>query len=103
VVERVSIHLVSSGALIASADITSSIGLWVEADITPVTLSAGAQYVISARRADGGLRSIYRNPTGLSYNAAIGSVSYWFGSSDNQPEAEASNAYAFARFSFKVI
>jgi hypothetical protein len=99
-VERVIIHRVSDGVQITSADITSANGSWVDSNVTPVTLSAGVQYVISARRTDGSSRSVYLNPGGLTFNAAIGSISYWFGTGDTQPTTSTPNAYAFFRFRF---
>ena len=99
-VERVIIHRVDTGAVIASADITSTANTWVDASITPVVLSAGVQYVISTRRVGGGIRGVYTAHTGLNFNAAIGSISYRFGSSDNQPTQETSTTFASARFLF---
>jgi hypothetical protein len=98
--ERVIIHRVDTGAVIASADITSTANAWVDVSITPVVLSAGVQYVISTRRVGGGNRGVYTNHTGLNFNAAIGSISYRFGSSDNQPTQETLTTYAPARFLF---
>jgi hypothetical protein len=99
-VERVIIHRVDTGAVIASADITSSANAWVDASITPVVLSAGVQYVISTRRVGGGARGVYTTHTGLNFNAAIGSISYRFGSSDSQPTSGTSTTLALARFLF---
>jgi hypothetical protein len=100
--ERVIIHRVDTGAVIVSADITSTgtANTWVDASITPVVLSAGVQYVISSRAVGGSNRSVYLDHTGLTFNAAIGSISYRFGGSDNQPLASSATIFAFARFLF---
>jgi hypothetical protein len=100
IVERVRIHRVDTGALMASADITSVANAWVDVGITPVLLSAGVQYVISSRRVGGSSRSIYRNHSGLTFDSAIGSIVYRTGLSDDQPTSTTANVYAFARFSF---
>jgi hypothetical protein len=100
IVERVRIHRVDTGALMASADITSVANTWVDVAITPVLLSAGVQYVISSRRVGGSSRSIYRNHSGLTFDSAIGSIVYRTGLSDDQPTSTTANVYAFARFSF---
>jgi hypothetical protein len=100
IVERVTIHRVDTGASITTADITSTANGWVDASVTPVVLSAGVQYVISSRRTTGASRSVYRNPSGLTFDSAIGTTSYWFGTSDSQPTSSTANAYVFARFLF---
>ena len=100
IVERVRIHRVDTGALIATSDITSSANAWVDASITPVVLSASVQYVISSKSSSGATRNVYRSSSGLTFNEAIGSASYWFGSDDNQPTSSTGNSYAFARFVF---
>jgi hypothetical protein len=100
IVERVTIHRVDTGASITTADITSSANAWVDVSVTPVTLSAGVQYVISSRRTSGAARSVYRNASGISFDAAIGTTSYWFGSTDDQPTSSTANTYTFARFLF---
>jgi hypothetical protein len=99
-VERVIIHRVDTGASIVSADITSSTDVWVDVSVTPVVLSAGVQYVISSRPTTGLSRSVYRNPTTISFNSAIGTISYWSGTTDSQPTSSTANVYAFARFFF---
>lgn len=98
--ERVTIHRVSTGASIVTADITSTANQWVNVSVAPVVLSAGVQYVISSRSTTGASRSVYRNPTGLSFDLAIGSISYWLGTSDSQPTTSTANVYVFARFGF---
>jgi hypothetical protein len=100
IVERVTIHRVDTGASITTADITSTANAWVDTSVTPVTLSAGVEYVISSRRTLGTARSIYRNASGISFDAAIGTASYWFGSTDDQPTSSTANTYTFARFLF---
>jgi len=98
--ERVIIHRVDTGASVASADITSAANAWVDVSITPVVLSAGVEYVISSRRTTGVSRTVYRNSTGLTFNSAIGSISYKFGTDDSLPTSTPSNTHAFARFLF---
>jgi len=99
-VERVIIHRVDTGATIASADITGIADQWVDVSITPIVLSTGVQYVISSRMTTGAARTVYRNSTGLTFNSAIGSISYKFGSSDGLPTSTTTTTYAFARFLF---
>jgi len=100
IVERVIIHRVDTGSSVASVDITSSANAWADVSITPVVLSAGVQYAISTRGVSGTERTVYRNHTGLTFNAAIGSISYKFGSGDSLPTNTTGNAYAIARFLF---
>jgi hypothetical protein len=114
IVERVRIHRVDTGASVATADITSAANAWADVSITPVTLLAGVQYVISSRRTTGESRSLYRYPSGINFNAAIGTISYWYqpptnpdGSvstswaTDGQPTLSSGTfVYAFARFLF---
>jgi hypothetical protein len=99
-VERVIIHRVDTGASVASADITGIADQWVDVSVSPVVLSAGVQYVISSRMTTGAARTVYRNQTGLTFNSAIGSISYKFGSSDGLPMSTTATAYVFARFLF---
>jgi hypothetical protein len=98
--EEVIIHRVSNGAAIRYATITSIANQWVDVSITPLVLSAGVQYVISSRNAFGIARSVYRNPTGLSFDPAIGSISYKLSATEELPTTTTSDAYAFARFLF---
>ena len=100
VVERVMIHRVSTGATIASVDITSVADAWVDVSITSISLAAGVEYVISSRGVSGTTRDVYRNHTGLTFNSVIGSISYKFGPDDTLPTSTPGNTYAFARFSF---
>ena len=101
IVERVIIHRVDTGAVVASADITSVVNQWVDVSITPVVLSAGVQYVISGARANSQTRNIYLDYSGLSFNPAIGSISYVYGEPGNtQPTGSVSAVYAWFRFLF---
>ena len=99
-IERVTIHRVDTGASIVTTDITSSANAWVDAAVTPVVLSSGVQYVISSRSTTGAARSVYLNPTGLTFASAIGTINYRSGTSDAQPTDSTGNAYVFARFAF---
>jgi hypothetical protein len=99
-VERVRIHRQGTGALMATADITSVANAWATQDISPVTLSAGVVYVISSRRTDGASRRIYLNPGGLTFNPALSYSASYYGSDDNAPGLYTSNTYAFSRFGF---
>ena len=94
------IHRVSTGATIASVDITSAADAWVDVSITPVSLAAGVQYVISSREITGASMNVYRNHTGLTFDPAIGSISYKFDSGDTLPTSTPGNTYAYARFLF---
>jgi hypothetical protein len=96
--ENVRIHRVSDGALIAEANIATATN-WNDVSISPVTLVASTQYVISAR-AGGDSRTVPRNYNCLLFTDAIGSIAYRVGSDDNQPTTSNTNSYAFARFEF---
>jgi hypothetical protein len=96
--ENVRIHRVSDGALIAEANIATTSN-WNDVSISPVTLVASTQYVISAR-AGGATRTVPRNHSGLVFTTAISGIAYRFGTDDNQPTGVPVNSYAFARFEF---
>jgi hypothetical protein len=96
--ENVRIHRVSNGALIAEANIATATN-WNDVAISPVTLLANTQYVISAR-AGGATRAVPWRLTGLVYTTAITGIAYRFGTADTQPTSSTNNTYAFARFEF---
>jgi hypothetical protein len=96
--ENVRIHRVSDGALIAEANIATTSN-WNDVSISPVTLVASTQYVISAR-AGGADRIVPRNYSGLVFTTAISGIAYRFGTDDNQPTSSTANSYVFARFEF---
>lgn len=95
--ETVNLWRVSDQALIASAVVTSP-GGWAETEITPVTLSAGASYVVSryaagaSRNVDSNAgRGIDGNNRGISVDPAITMVGGRFNSSGGFPASASGN------------
>lgn len=97
--ETVRLWRVIDGALLASASVTST-GGWGEEEITPVTLLAGAQYVVAAR-AGGSSRTVHHTPT----NAAIDpAITYDTGVSDTGSALPATTtATQYMAASFRTI
>lgn len=98
--ERVMIHRVSDGAIMATADIGGNNLSFVAAGISPVTLSAGAAYTISSRRASGGTRNIWRNPSSITYYAGFTRTGGVFGTDHNLPTTTTTGVYSFVDFGF---
>ena len=70
--DRVFLWRLSDEALLASVDITSATDAWVEGSITPVTLDANTQYVVSARSQAGDQSAAFQNNmTGWEFNGPI--------------------------------
>lgn len=62
---------VSDEALLATVNVTGVQGQWVAGDITPVVLEEDEEYVVSARLASGGSRSIARSPNWIVHAAEV--------------------------------
>jgi hypothetical protein len=96
---RVMVHRQSDSASMASADIVVGAGdvdAWKEASITPVTLAASTQYVVSAR-AVGVSVNVYRNPTSIAYHAAHTHNDYRYaGVVDTIPTTSVTSVYYWA-------
>lgn len=69
--QRVRIHRVSDGVLMATADLTGVSGSWVEASITPVALAASTRYAITNRRVSSSAESHERDPSSITYASQI--------------------------------
>ena len=95
--ENIIIHRVSDGATIASATISGTADTWVPSAISPVTLLSSATYTCSTR-ASGSSRNVYRNPTGLTFDARITKTANVFGGSDALPTSTTANVYVFCGF-----
>jgi hypothetical protein len=99
--ENVRIHRQSDGSLIAEADVPSEgTAGYVTSSITQVTLSSGADYVVSSRRVGGASRPVARDPTALSFYSGITLVGYVYGTSDAMPTSSTASKYASFDFGF---
>lgn len=89
----VRIWRVSDEALVGEVEFTpDTLDAWNTVDITPVTLGAGADYVVTSRLASGISRPVYRNPT-RTLDGALTFVEGRFVDGDGFPSATSANEY----------
>jgi len=97
--ENVRIHRQSDGSLIAEADVPSEeTAGYVTSSITQVTLSSGADYVVSSR--GGSFRPFAVNPTALSFYSGITLVGYVYGTGDALPPSSTTTPVVSFDFGF---
>lgn len=96
---------VSDEALLASVAMTPTgdNAAWGEAEITPVTLAGGSDYVVTQRRTDGATRTVYRNPSSLTINSAITLVDNRFVEADTYPTNTSGHDYQGVDIKFSIL
>lgn len=94
--ETVYLYRQSDGALLASAIVTSS-GGWGETSISPVTLAANTDYVVSSFAA-GASRDVYRNPSSFNIDPGVTRVRSVFHTTASMPSTASAQTYVHAGF-----
>lgn len=94
--ETIRLYRASDGALLRSAPVTTT-GGWAEEPVTPVTLTAGHEYVI-AHYAGGSARNLNRNPTTYQLDPAIEYIGALIGTTDAMPADASGQQYLAAAF-----
>lgn len=100
--ERLMIHRVSDGVVIADGTVLSGgdLDAWVSVAVTEATLAAATEYTISSR-AGSSARDVYRNPTAVTIADVITKTANVFGSNDDLPTSTSANVYTFVDFGYE--
>lgn len=94
--ETVYLYRQSDGALLASAIVTSS-GGWGETSISPVTLAANTDYVVSSFAA-GAARDVYRNPSSFNIDPGVTRVGSVVHTTASMPSTASAQMYVHVGF-----
>lgn len=91
--ERINLWRNSDGTLLASTIVSTTEDVWAQGAVTPVVLSAGADYSITCVDDAGASRTMNRNSSlsGLVFNAAITFVNGLNGTGSGRPTGNIGN------------
>lgn len=98
--EHVKLHRWSDGALLADAVITSQVDTWVGEAVTPITLQAGEDYVISTMLEVYGNRRNHYTGSDIAFASGFTVVEHLEQFTYDMPTTTTSRPYAAARFLF---